>query len=362
MNGQKTAFLELLPPYPSVNPDFLILGGGIIGLSTALELARDGARVTVVERGVAGGESSWAGGGILSPLLPWNYTAPVNQLCDLGSALYPDWVADLQSATGIDPEYWRCGMRVLPPFDADAASDWCAQHGWPLVQDDNALWLPEVAQVRNPRLIKALRAAVLARGIRLLEGTEITAVTRDGSSLSAIETTQGRMAAATYIVAAGAWSQTVLGELAPHWPIKPMRGQMLLFRAEPGLLSHVILQQGIYLIPRRDGHILVGSTVEDVGFDKSTTDTARTMLHTAAIALLPALKSVPVIQHWSGLRPGSVDNIPTIARHPMIENLYANTGHFRYGVTMAPASARLLADLIADRHTALNVMNYQWMP
>jgi len=345
-----------------LNPDFLILGGGIIGLSTALELARDGVRVTVVERGMAGGESSWAGGGILSPLLPWNYAAPVNQLCHLGNALYPDWVADLQSATGIDPEYWRCGMRVLPPFDADAAHNWCAQHGWPLVQDDNALWLPEVAQVRNPRIIKALRAAVLARGIRLLEGIEITAVTRTGSHLSAVDTTHGRIRAATYIVTAGAWSQTVLGELAPHWPIKPMRGQMLLFRAEPGLLSHVILQQGIYLIPRRDGHILVGSTVEDVGFDKSTTAAAHAMLYSAALALLPALQNTPVIMHWSGLRPGSVDNIPTIARHPLIENLYANTGHFRYGVTMAPASARLLADLIADRHTALNVMNYQWMP
>lgn len=344
-----------------MNPDFLILGGGIIGLSTALELARDGARVTVVERGVAGGESSWAGGGILSPLLPWNYAAPVNQLCDLGSALYPDWVADLQSATGIDPEYWRCGMRVLPPFDADAARDWCAQHGWPLVQDDNALWLPEVAQVRNPRLIKALRTAVLARGIRLLEETEITAVTRAGSHLSAIHTTHGHMTAATYIVTAGAWSQTVLGELAPHWPIKPMRGQMLLFRAEPGLLSHVILQQGIYLIPRRDGHILVGSTVEDVGFDKSTTDTARTMLHGAAITLLPALQNAPLIMHWSGLRPGSVDNIPTIARHPMIENLYANTGHFRYGVTMAPASARLLASLIAGTAPGLDMAAYRWV-
>ena len=345
-----------------MNPDFLILGGGIIGLSTALELARDGARVTVVERGVAGGESSWAGGGILSPLLPWHYTAPVNQLCHLGSALYPDWVAELQSATGIDPEYWRCGMQVLPPFDADAARGWCTQHGWPLVQDDGALWLPEVAQVRNPRLIKALRAAVLARGIRLLEGIEITAVTRAGARLSAVETTHGRMAAATYIVTAGAWSQTVLGELAPHWPIKPMRGQMLLFHINPGVLNHVILQQGIYLIPRRDGHILVGSTVEDVGFDKSTTVAAHAMLHGAAIALLPALQNAPVIMHWSGLRPGSVDNIPTIARHPLIENLYANTGHFRYGVTMAPASARLLADLIADRPTALNVMNYQWMP
>ena len=343
-----------------MNPDFLILGGGIIGLSTALELARDGAHVTVVERGVAGGESSWAGGGILSPLLPWHYAAPVNQLCNLGNVLYPDWVADLQSTTGIDPEYWRCGMRVLPPFDADAARDWCAQHGWPLVLDDSALWLPEVAQVRNPRLIKALRAAVLARGIRLLEGSEITAVTRAGSSLSAIETTQGHMAAATYIVAAGAWSQTLLGDLAPHWPIKPMRGQMLLFRAAPGLLSHVILCQGVYLIPRRDGHILVGSTVEDVGFDKSTTVSARATLHAAAVALLPALQNAPLIMHWSGLRPGSVDNIPTIARHPVIENLYANTGHFRYGVTMAPASARMMADLVMGRVPGMDVEAYRW--
>jgi glycine oxidase len=297
----------------------------------------------------------------LSPLLPWHYAAPVNQLCNLGNALYPDWVADLQSATGIDPEYWRCGMRVLPPFDAIAARDWCAQHGWPLVQDDSALWLPEVAQVRNPRLIKALRAAVLARGIRLLEDTAITAVTRDGSHLSTVDTTQGRMAAATYIVAAGAWSQTVLGALAPHWPIKPMRGQMLLFRAAAGLLSHVILCQGVYLIPRRDGHILVGSTVEDVGFDKSTTQGAYAMLHAAATALLPALKNLPVVQHWSGLRPGSVDNIPTIARHPQIENLYANTGHFRYGVTMAPASARLLASLIAGTAPGLEMGAYRWV-
>ena len=344
-----------------MNPDFLILGGGIIGLSTALELARDGARVTVVERGMAGAESSWAGGGILSPLLPWHYTAPVNQLCNLGNALYPDWVAALQAATGIDPEYWRCGMRVLPPFAADMARDWCTQHVWPLVQDDGALWLPGVAQVRNPRLIKALRAAVLARGIKLLENTAITAVIQTDSHISAVETTHGRMAAATYIVTAGAWSQTVLGELAPHWPIKPMRGQMLLFRAAPGTLNHVILQQGIYLIPRRDGHILAGSTVEDVGFDKATTVTAYDMLHAAALALLPALKDAPVIMHWSGLRPGSVDNIPTIARHPQIENLYANTGHFRYGVTMAPASARLLVSLIVGTAPGLELEAYRWV-
>ncbi|HUW28327.1 MAG TPA: glycine oxidase ThiO [Sulfuriferula sp.] len=356
-----------------MNPDFLILGGGIIGLSTALELARDGARVTVVERGVAGGESSWAGGGILSPLLPWNYATPVNRLCNLGNALYPDWVADLQSSAGVDPEYWRCGMLVLPPFDARAAADWCTQYAWPLdtlradhlmpglATSDTALWLPEVAQVRNPRLIKALRAAVLARGIRLMEGVEITAVTRAcDTRLGAIETSSGRMAADRYIMAAGAWSQTVLGNIAPRWPIKPMRGQMLLFKAAPDLLPHIVYRQGIYLIPRRDGHILAGSTVEDVGFDKSTTETVRQMLYNAATGILPALRSAPLVQHWSGLRPGSPDNIPTIARHPLIENLYANTGHFRYGVTMAPASTRLLAELIAGRKPTLDMAPYQW--
>ena len=357
-----------------MNPDFLIIGGGVIGLSSALELARDGARVTVLERGAAGAESSWAGGGILSPLLPWDYPEAVSRLCNLGVELYPRWSADLISSSGIDPEFQVSGMLVLPPGDEISAEHWCVQHGWRhtcepaqqrvpgLAENSSALWLPDVAQVRNPRLVQALRVAVLDAGVNLLVGVEVTRVARTSPArIEYLDTSRGKLQASTYIVAAGAWSQAVLGEIAPRWPIKPMRGQMLLFTAAPDLLLHIVYREGIYLIPRRDGHILAGSTVEDVGFDKSTTEAVGQMLYDAATDILPALHSIPLIQHWSGLRPGSPDNIPTIGRHPLVENLYANTGHFRYGVTMAPASARLLADFIAGRKPALDMTAYQWI-
>lgn len=356
-----------------LNPDFIIIGGGVIGLSSALELVRDGARVTVLERGAAGAEASWAGGGILSPLLPWNYPDAVSRLCTMGAELYPQWSAHLTSSSGIDPEFLVSGMLVLPPLDDAAAGRWCAQHGWrhareqaqvrlpSLAENSSALWLPEVAQVRNPRLVQALRVAALGAGVNLLEGVEVARVARASPThIDYLDTPRGKLQAGAYIVAAGAWSQSVLGDIAPHWPIKPMRGQMLLFKAAPDLLPHIVYRQGIYLIPRRDGHILAGSTVEDVGFDKSTTETVRQMLYSAAIGILPALQSVPLVQHWSGLRPGSPDNIPTIGRHPLVENLYANTGHFRYGVTMAPASARILARLIAGRPQTLEVAPYRW--
>jgi glycine oxidase len=120
------------------------------------------------------------------------------------------------------------------------------------------------------------------------------------------------------------------------------------------------LQSGLYLIPRRDGHLLVGSTVEDVGFDKSTTDEARETLLQRAVTMLPALRGMPLVKHWAGLRPGSPDNIPTIGRHFHLENLYINSGHFRYGVTMAPASVEVLMNDINGLPQPLDVSAYKW--
>lgn len=354
-----------------MNPDFLIIGGGIIGLATAFRLAQEGAQVTIVERNIVGAESSWAGGGILSPLLPWQYSAAVTDLCDKGAARYPDWVASVEASSGLNAEYWNCGMLVLPPFDADAAQTWCHQHQWrgeniaardclPEIADIDALWLPDVAQVRNPRLIKSLRGAVSALGVRILERTSVTALIRDQHHIQHVETTNGKLLAGSYITCAGAWSQGVLSGFPPVKTIKPMRGQMLLFKAHPDLLKQVIYRQGVYLIPRLDGHILVGSTVEDVGFDKAILTDTRSALMNTAFELLPALRTAPLVQHWSGLRPGSPDNIPTIARHPDVENLYVNAGHFRYGVTMAPISADLIADVILEKTPDMDITPYQW--
>ncbi|MGE5027343.1 MAG: NAD(P)/FAD-dependent oxidoreductase [Betaproteobacteria bacterium] len=340
--------------------DFLIVGGGVIGLSSALELARQGARVEVLERGLCGGESSWAGGGILSPLPPWDYPAAVTDLTQLSCRLFPEWVRGVAEISGFDPEYLVCGMRVLPPFDAGKAAQWCASHAMRMEREDSALWLPDVAQVRNPRLVKALRLALDRMGVRIAEQTEMTGIVSTESRLERLETTAGSVAAEQYIVAAGAWSKKLLGELGGQVCIKPVRGQMLLYKARPGMLRQIILQNGTYLIPRADGHILAGSTLEDVGFDKATTGEAEKMLHSKALSLLPELADAELVKHWAGLRPGSPQNIPTIARHPLLENLYLNSGHFRYGVTMAPASARILSNLICGRLQPLDVSPYGW--
>jgi glycine oxidase len=354
-----------------LNPDFLIVGGGVIGLSTALELARDGAKVHIVERGLVGHESSWAGGGILSPLLPWDYTEQVTRLTRWGSDLYPGWI-DLLAASGIDPEYRRSGMLVLPEFDEAAALDWCRGHQTEaelvtpsslvpdIGVDGRALWLPEVAQVRNPRLLKAARRSAEALGVGITENAEVTGLKVTGDRLEGVETTKGMLAGGACIITGGAWSKQILGEYALKLDIRPVRGQMLLFRTPPGMLRPILLQDGIYLIPRDDGLILVGSTMEEAGFDKTVTRETRVSLRDRAVAILPAMARAEFVHHWAGLRPGSPENIPTIARHPRIENLYVNSGHFRYGVTMAPASAHLLVNLIFGRPQPFDVSPYSW--
>lgn len=343
-----------------MDSDFLIVGGGVIGLSSALELARQGARVTILERGVCGGESSWAGGGILSPLPPWDYPPAVTDLTQLSCRLFPEWVGRVAEISGIDPEYRVSGLRVMPPFDAEKAAQWCAGHGVRLEQDGEGLWLPDVAQVRNPRLIKALRLALERMGVRIVERAEVTGIVSTKDRVGRLDTTAGPFAAEHYVVAAGAWSKKLLGKQGVQLDIKPVRGQMLLYRAQPGMLRHIILQNGTYLIPRDDGHILVGSTLEDVGFDKATTEEARVALHARALGMLPQLAQAEFIQHWAGLRPAAPGNIPIIARHPRLENLFLNGGHFRYGVTMAPASAQILANRLFNREQPFDVSSYDW--
>jgi glycine oxidase len=336
--------------------DVLVIGAGAVGCLSAMALVKRGARVTLVDRGELGMESSWAGGGILFPLLPWQYSEAVNRLALAGAAFYPALAGELRTATGIDPEYTVSGMLIHPDFDIEAARQWCSVHGVIAELREGKLWLPQVGQARNPRLMRALRARLQGCGVRIVENTELAPLHADGERISTWNDTGGeRYEADAFVLTAGAWSRGLLGEHAMDIRIKPMRGQMLLYRLAPGALENILYSEDFYLIPRRDGHILAGSTVEDVGFDKSSTPQAAADLHRKAIRLLPALADAPIVKHWSGLRPGSPENVPTIARHPSFCNLYLNAGHFRYGVTMAPASAEILADLMAGRPSALEV-------
>ncbi|MEQ1740959.1 MAG: glycine oxidase ThiO [Candidatus Nitrotoga sp.] len=353
-----------------MNSDFLIIGGGVAGLSTAQRLLQQGALVTILERGEVGQEASWAGGGILSPLCPWNYPDEVTRLTTRGAELFSAWAQELHAATGINPEYETSGMLVLPPFDAQAAKHWCAAHSaysvhqvraadYNLLVQDDALYLPEIAQVRNPRLLRALRQHVELLGGRITEQCEVSDIVVENGQVQALTTSNGKFIAQNYIVTAGAWSKEVLGRNALRLDIKPMRGQMLLFKFDMPPLRHIVLQDDLYLIPRRDGYLLVGSTLEDVGFDQRTTSEARDILWQRAKKLLPSLRNMSLVQHWAGLRPASPNNIPTIGRHPKLDNLYLNSGHFRYGVTMAPASAEILVNEITGAQQPFDVKPYR---
>lgn len=339
----------------------VILGAGVSGLSVAMAWLMRGHGVTLLERGEVGTESSWAGGGILSPLLPWDYSAAVSALALRSMATYADWVNAIETQSGQVAEYWPCGMRVLNVAQPEDALAWCTAHGLAVEPGNtNDLWLPDIAQVRNPRLVAALREAVVRLGGVIHTHCQIEDATiRTGRVLS-MRTNQGSFSADRFVLSTGAWSGLGLPGLAGAPNVRPIRGQMLLFKLEPGVLNTILYRKGLYLIPRRDGHVLVGSTVEDAGFDKSTDVATLQRLHAEATELLPILGSMQPIQHWAGLRPGSPDNIPLIGRHPDFENVFVNAGHYRYGVTMAPASAELLADLMENKSPVLDAAPYSW--
>lgn len=346
----------------------VIVGGGIVGCMTAMELVERGYRVTIVERNQiasqTSGESSWAGGGIIFPLLPWMYSESVNMLTGYGATAYADICKKLEKDTGLPTGFINSGFLILPPYDLEIAIKWCQDHQQdcqlvteidPLLNPTGAtaLYLPQVSQARPPYLMKALRQWLIQHGVTLLEHTELLPL-NETAELKAWKTTDGRLIAADkFVVTSGAWSFLLLQNVANQLNIKPMRGQILLYQPQNNL-KQIVYQNGFYLIPRTDGYLLAGSTLEDVGFDVSITETVRDELAKKAERIMPSLKGMPIIKHWSGLRPGTPENLPTISPHPHINNLYLNTGHFRYGLTMAPASARLVADLISGTVPFIN--------
>ena len=354
----------------------LVVGGGIIGMLTARELHSSGCRVTLLERQQPARESTWAGGGIVSPLFPWRYLDSITELAGWSQQVYPELCEALHTDTGIDPEFTRNGMLMVAPGEIDTARDWASRHGRHLEVIDRqrfhelepqaahppeqGLWMPEVGQLRNPRMGKALLADLVRRGVEVITEMAATGLVCSRTSCVGVNTPKGLFEVDQIVICAGSWSAGLLSDLPATPDIRPVRGQMLLYRTEPGTISRITLEDQRYIIPRRDGHVLFGSSMEEVGFNKSTTDAMREELQAILCERFPVMCGKPLIAHWAGLRPGSPAGVPYIARHPELENLFINAGQFRNGVVLAPASARLAADLILDRPPIVDPGPYGW--
>jgi len=356
--------------------DVLIIGGGVIGLSTALRLADEHVSVTVVDRGRAGKEASWAAAGMLPPgMIQHRTDAQIRgdvrsrETClrSYSNALWPGLSKRLREQTGIDNGYRNCGaLELASEEDADLhlrVAEWQSEgitverlttraavvrHVPDLHPGfSEAIWLPEFCQVRNPRHLKALEAACRLSGVEVLEDVPDVALNVNGSRVL-VNCSDRRLNSDRICLTAGAWTDQLLRSVGVHLPIRPIRGQMVQLRVRQLPFRCVIEQGRRYLVPRPDGLILVGSTEEDTGFEKHTTSDGIRGLLKFALSIVPDLSQAELVRQWAGLRPGSPDGLPYLGRLQPFDNLYVGAGHFRSGLQMSPGSAAVLADALMN--------------
>jgi glycine oxidase len=340
--------------------DVVIVGGGVIGLSTAFSVAAEGARVAVVERGQPGMEASWAGAGIVPPGNFERAATPYDQLRALSSEMFSKFSDMLRDLTGIDNGYRACGgIEYLADSESEETlAAWQREEiDFELIQPQGpyshaaGYLLPDLAQVRNPWHLKALESACRLAQIEIRSEVEVDHLVHAGSRVAGVALGNGeRVEAKWVVVAAGAWSDRLLAPFGIATGIAPVRGQIALLKFDEPPFKRVLLEGKRYIVPRDDGHVLIGSTEEpEAGFVKQTTLEAIDELLDFAVTLAPALATGKLVKTWAGLRPGSADGLPSIGPVGGVENLLLASGHFRAGIQLSQATGIMIADLIAGR-------------
>lgn len=359
--------------------DVAIVGGGVIGLSLAWELAGQGRSVTLFEQGDLGREASWAGAGMLPPGNLEFAKSPESRLRALSARLWPEWTERLREETGIDNGYQRSGgIRLFGGAgrgEIASEMDFWKGEGIEarLVERSDlrelepavnpripvGIHLAAMCQVRNPRHLKALIAACAGRGVRFVTGTPVTGFALDRGRVRAVRTLSGETAAAQVCVAGGAWSKQILATVGVDLCVEPVRGQIVLLNAGTLPFRRILESGSRYLVPRPDGRILVGSTEERAGFNRSTTAEGVHGLMELATELVPSLAKASVERCWAGLRPGSPEGLPYLGRVPGFDNLFVAAGHFRNGLQMSPGTAVLMRQLMQGEETAVSLDSYE---
>ena len=364
--------------------DCCIIGGGVIGLSIARELAGRGATVRVLARGDGRDAASWAAVGIFPPAPDWAGNPPHAALTAWSDRLHRQWAVELLAETGIDNGLRQCGgLHVAHDAEAlerlrGSARDWAARgtvcrelDGPSLAACEPALagavtrgtlvgaiLLPEEQSLRSPRHLRALEASCRLRGVEVARGAEVFDVRRIGGRVAGVVARIGGMdetvTADTFILAAGAWTSGLGVAWGLDIATRPIRGQIALLALPRQVLTRVVNRGLEYLVPRDDGHLLVGSTLEDVGFEPTTTDAAIGRLLALAGDLLGDAARLPPARTWAGLRPGSVDGLPTIGPVPGLDNAFVAAGHFRAGLHQSTGTAVMVADMVTGGMPAVD--------
>lgn len=363
---------------PGSRHDAIILGGGIIGCALAEELARRGQRVLVLERGRAGAEASSAAAGILAAQMDIPAPGPFFDLCQAARAIYPQWIRRVERRSGLNVEFHVDSILYLALTGAEdrrmaAQAAWQRKRGLPVTRWSAAqvrrqepavdgpvaagYHFPTEAQVDNAQLMVALAAACRAAGVALREGVAIRRlVIRDGR-VREVVTSQGTFAAPAVVNCLGSWAN-LGGQFPVRLPVEPARGQILVFQGPKGLYRSAVMSSRAYLVQRRDGRIITGSTIERAGFEKALTLKGMHDILCGAKRLSSAVGDCPFVEAWAGFRPlTATDQLPILGRTP-VEGLYVATGHFRHGILLAPITARLMTELILDGHASFNLTTF----
>jgi glycine oxidase len=359
------------------NFDVAIAGGGLIGGAIAFELGRAGLRVAVFDRQEPGQEASWAGAGILSPAPEHRWMIPLVPLGKASLGLYPRFVAQVEEMSGqsagyrpkgtLEALFTRAAKEELSTLVAlhrglgltcDPIRAEEARELEPALSEEvqAAALRPEEASVDTRALTKAVLEAARRSGAEFFPGSAVQAISREGGRCSGVITSSGKYSAGCTVIAAGCFSGGIEG-VGAYAPVRPAKGQMVALRSPAVKIERVIWSERIYLVPRNDGRILAGATVEYAGFDKTVTAGGIQSLLDAAIELAPDLRGAEIIETWAGLRPDSPDHLPILGPTDL-EGLLMATGHFRSGILLAPVTASLVREWIVEKRVSLDVERF----
>jgi glycine oxidase len=360
--------------------DAAIAGGGIIGGSIAFELARHGLRVVLLDRQQPGLEASWAAAGMLSPAPDAPDALPLFSLARASFELFPEFLADVTRGSGISAGLRREGtLEVFLGEEAETERDLlvAGHRRLGLATEPASLadarqmepalgsaaravaWLPYEATVEPRALIEAVLAAAGKAGAELREGTPVTSLVIENGECTAVVAGGEKISAKHVVIAAGCYSSRI-DSLERYAPTQPIRGQMLALRPSRPILSRVLRSTRGYLVPRNDGRIVAGSTLEDAGFEKRVTPSGLQTILAAALELAPALAEAAVVETWAGLRPGTPDHLPVLGPTDL-EGLLIATGHYRNGILLAPITARLIREWVTGEKPSLPCEAYSPM-